>query len=302
MRQRGVHTKYRITSWAEEHARNQTNASNATREIAAAIIEPTKRYLKPIAGNIPIPAEDTTEPLPEIGNDHDIGLVIARAGLEPSVPFAHLIGRPQIGVAVLGSDFQTTVLVNQEEVDHARDGVRSVHSRGAILEDVDVIDHRKRYQVDVRACTAPGGTQRTKGDPLAVDQNQSLLWQQAAQVELNGAIAAVPDVQINSATGLLRNEFLKIGRIADAQFLDVLRTVRVHGVWARLFGCGNVRTRHDDAFDLSRGRRPTGRWRSWSAGSRQLREGVGCEDEWKSDARHESETNESKRFQCVFSH
>src|SRR6266478_7306755 len=302
MRQRCIHTKYWSTAGAEKQTRKETTASHTARKVAAARIKSAKRNEETVGRDVTVTAEDPVEALPEISDHNDVSLVIAGAGLEPSVPFAHLIGRSQIGVAVLGSDFQTAELVNQEEVDHARDSIRAVHSRGAILEDVHVIDHRKWYEVNVRACTAPGRTQRTEGDTLAVDQNQSLLWQQAAQVELNGTIAAVADVQVNSATGLLRNEFLKIGRIANTQFLDVLRTVRVHRVRARLFGCGNVRTRYDDAFDLSRRCRTTGRRRSWSGGSRQLREGVGCEDEWKSDARHESETNESKRFQCVFSH
>src|SRR5437667_6198958 len=117
MRQRRVHTEYRSPAGAEKQTRKETTALHAARKVAAAIIEPTKRYLKPIAGNIPVPAEDTTEPLPEISDHNDVSLVVTGASLEPSVPFAHLIGRSQIGVAVLGSDFQTTVLVNQEEVD-----------------------------------------------------------------------------------------------------------------------------------------------------------------------------------------
>src|SRR6266567_3033625 len=133
MRQRGVHTRYRITSRPEEQARKQTSALNAAREIAAAIIEPTKRYLKPIAGNILIPAEDTTEPLPEIGNDHDIGLVIARAGFDPCFPLAHLVGSSQVCVPISTADFQTAELVDQEKVHYTRDRVRTVHGRRAIL-------------------------------------------------------------------------------------------------------------------------------------------------------------------------
>src|SRR5437667_6850762 len=133
MRQRGVHTRYRITSRAEKQARKQTTALNATREIATAIIEPTKRYLKPIAGNIPIPAEDTTEPLPEIGNDHDIGLVIARAGFDPCFPLAHLVGSPHVCISVSAPNLQATELVDQEKVHYTRDRVRTVHGRCALL-------------------------------------------------------------------------------------------------------------------------------------------------------------------------
>src|SRR5437016_3559570 len=278
MRQRGIHTEYRSAAGPEKQTRKETIALHATRKVAAARINSSKRNKETVGRDVTVTAEDPVEALPEIGYHHNVCLVVTGAGLQPCLPLAHLIGCSQIGVAVGGSDLQTAELVNQEEVDHAGDSIRSVHSRGAILEDVYVIDHRKRYQVNVRTCARPGGAQRTEGDTFAVDQNQSLLRQQAAQIELDCAIATVTDVQVNGSTGLLRNEFLKIGRIADAQFLDVLRTVRVHRVRARLFGCGNVRTRYDDAFDLSRGRRPTGRRRSlWSGGSRQLRGGGGCE-------------------------
>src|SRR3954463_1826927 len=112
MRQRGVHTRYRITSWAEEQARKQTTALNAARFVAAAIIKSTKRYLKPIAGNIPVPAEDTAETLPEIGNDHYIGLVIARAGFDPCFPLAHLIGCSQVCISVRAPNLQATEFVD----------------------------------------------------------------------------------------------------------------------------------------------------------------------------------------------
>src|SRR6266436_5677875 len=133
MRQRGIHAELWSTSRPEEQARKQTPGANAAREIAAAIIEPTKRYLKPIAGNVPIPAEDTTEPLPEIGNDHDIGFVIARAGFDPCFPLAHLVGSSHVCVPISSADFQTAELVDQEKVHYTRDRVRTVHGRRAIL-------------------------------------------------------------------------------------------------------------------------------------------------------------------------
>src|SRR5438046_10149997 len=116
MRQRCIHTEYRIPAGAEKEARQEAAICNAARKVAAAIIEPTKRYLKPIAGNIPIPAEDTTEALPEIGNDHDIGLVIARAGFDPCFPLAHLVGISQVCVPISSADFQTAALVDHEKV------------------------------------------------------------------------------------------------------------------------------------------------------------------------------------------
>src|SRR5437773_4593203 len=133
MRQRCIHTEYRIPAGAEKEARQEAAICNAAREVAAAIIEPTKRYLKPIAGNIPIPAEETTGAFPEIGNHNDVGLVIAGTSFYPGFPLTHLVGCSQICVPVSTSDLKTAELVDQEKVHYTRDRVRTVHGRRAIL-------------------------------------------------------------------------------------------------------------------------------------------------------------------------
>jgi len=70
------------------------------REISAAIIKSAKGNEIPIGRNIAVTAEKATGALPEIGNDHDIGLVISRAGFNPCLPLAHVIGRAEICVSV----------------------------------------------------------------------------------------------------------------------------------------------------------------------------------------------------------
>jgi hypothetical protein len=72
----------------------------------------------------------------------------------------------------------------------------------------------------------------------------------------------------------LGDELLQIGGIADAQFLDVLWPIGVHGIRPSLFRGGNVRTGHNDALDLSRGRWYTRR--CWNGRSRQLSKCVRC--------------------------
>ena len=166
--------------------------------------------------------------------------------------------------------------MDQKEVDHTSDRVGAVHSRGAILEDVHVIDHGKRKQVNVHASAGSGSAQRTVGDPFAIDQNQSLLGQQAAQVELDGTVTAVADVHVHPTACFLRDEFLQVGCISDAQLLDVLRSVRVHGIRPGLFRCRNVRTGHNHAFNFSGWRWHTRR--CWNSRSRQLSECVGCKN------------------------
>src|SRR5439155_2277507 len=86
-------------------------------------------------------------------------------------------------------------LVDQKEVNHAGDGVGAVHRRGAVLQDVDVIDHGKRNQVNVHASAESDGVQRTKGDTFSVNEHQGFFGQQAAQVELDGAVPASATVQ-----------------------------------------------------------------------------------------------------------
>src|SRR6266481_3293266 len=162
MRQRGVHAKLRKTSGAEKHFREQAELSNAARFTRVASIEPTPGYLKGVTGNVPVAAEDAAGPLPEICDNNNVGLVITGAGFEPCFPLAHVVGRSQICVPVTVPDLQATEFVDQKEVDHAGNRVGAIHSRGAILQDVDVIDHREGNEVNVHASAEPDGVQRTK--------------------------------------------------------------------------------------------------------------------------------------------
>ena len=109
-----------------------------------------------------------------------------------------------------------------------------------------MIDHREGNQIDIVAAEQCSG-----GEALSVDQNQRLLWQEAAQVNLRRAITAVGNVLVNRSARLLRYKSGQVSGIADAQFLDVLWPIRVHGVRTGLFRRGNVRTGHNDALDLS---------------------------------------------------
>src|SRR5436305_6095294 len=163
---------WRRSICAEEQAGNQTathEPSIVARVVSAAVIEPAKANEIPVGRNVTVAAEKTAGALEEIGNDHDISFVISGAGFQPCFPLAHVIGCPKICVPVSAADLQAAEFVDQEEVDHACDRVRAVHSRGAILEDVNVIDHGEGYQVNVRASAKPSDTQRAIGDPFAIN-------------------------------------------------------------------------------------------------------------------------------------
>src|SRR5437773_6912958 len=168
MRQRSVYTEYWLTAGAEKQAGKQAAALNSAGKISTACVEPSKRNKEAVGGNVPVTAKNSAFALPEIGYHHDVCLVITGAGLEPCLPLAHFIGRSHVCISVSGPNLQATEFVDQEEVDHTSDGVGSIHSRGAIFKDVYVIDHRKRYQVNVRAAAKSGNAQRTVGDAFAV--------------------------------------------------------------------------------------------------------------------------------------
>src|SRR4029453_4706709 len=65
---------------------------NCAREVAAAGIEAPPGNLKRVTGDVPVAAEKATGTLPEIGNDHNVRLIIARARFNRSLHPAHLLG------------------------------------------------------------------------------------------------------------------------------------------------------------------------------------------------------------------
>ena len=233
---------------AEKQTGDQTFTLHSAWEVRAANIESSKPSEIPVGRNVAVTTEQATRALIEIGNHHDVCLVIARAGFQPRFPFTHVVGPAHVGVPVRATDLQATEFVDQEEVDHTSHCVRSVHGRGAILEDVNVIDHREGNKLNVVA-----EENSPLCDALAIYQDQGLFRQQAAQIELHGTVTTIAHVLVNRAARLLRDKGGQVGCVADTEFLDVLRPIGVHRVRAGLFRRGNVRTGHDHALDLSLG-------------------------------------------------
>src|SRR5436190_15208370 len=117
----------------EKQTGNQTFALHSARFVSAANIESSKWNKIPVAGNVAVAAEQATGALVEIGDHHDVRLVIAGARFQPRFPFTHVVGTAEVRVAVRATNLQPTELVDQEEVDHTGHGIRSVHSRGTVL-------------------------------------------------------------------------------------------------------------------------------------------------------------------------
>src|SRR5437867_4427988 len=198
-----VYAGQRCTAWTEKHAWKQAASFNGPRSNEVAIVESTPGYVKRVGRQVPVTTKQAARTFPEISNNHDICFVIARASFDPRLPLAHVVRCSQVCVPVTAPDLQPTKLVDQKEVNHAGDRIGAVPRRGAIFQDVDVIDHRKWNQVNVHASAESDGVQRTKGDTFSVNQHQGFFGQQAAQVELDSAVSASASVQVLGSARLL---------------------------------------------------------------------------------------------------
>src|SRR6185312_14137446 len=83
MRWRRVNPKLCWPSRSEEHSGKQPTALHTAGLVTAAHLKPTKRHKEAVGRKIQVSTEYATRALPEIGNDHDIGLVIAGARFDP---------------------------------------------------------------------------------------------------------------------------------------------------------------------------------------------------------------------------
>ncbi len=157
----------------------------------------------------------------KIGNDHDIRSIVSYPSFDPALPLTCVIGRAQICVPITPSKLQTTKLVYQKNVDDTRHRIGAINGRGAILQDVDMIDHREWNQVDVHATSSAGAASESTstpdyGSPFSVDQHQRFFGQQTAQVGYDAAIPAIGDVLIDARSHLLGQLGHQVGGIADA--------------------------------------------------------------------------------------
>ena len=164
---------------AEKQFRNQAAASNPTGKEPTAKINPPPGNRESVTVKVAV-ATVNGSPIIKIGNDQDISLVISRAGFEPAFKFTRIIGGAQVCVPNAASDLKTPELVYQKDVDHAGHGVGPIHSRRAIFQDVDVINHWEGNEIDVHArgtrATDIGSTAKpADGNAFSIDQEPEFL-------------------------------------------------------------------------------------------------------------------------------
>src|SRR6266513_4350191 len=264
IRIRNVAGVSRIVLWACRRVRYrlielwlQAEASYLARKTRAPKIKSPKGLRIPVAGKFTVAAEDVG-PIVEIGNHHDVGLVISHARFEPGLQLTRVVGRTHVRVSHAAPDLKATEFVDQKDVEHTGHRVGAVNGRGAILQDVDVINHREGNQVDVHAAAKRSAVaQPNGGDALPIDEHQSLFGQQATQARDNTVVTAVGDVLVDGRARLGWQFVEQVGCVAHTQLLDVFLTIGIHRVRPGFFRGWNVRTGHNDSLDLSSGRRRT---------------------------------------------
>src|SRR5438477_5418064 len=151
-------------------------------KITTAKIKSAPPKLVRVTGNVAVTTVDGG-PIVGIGNDHDIGLVISRAGNHPRLELACVIGGAQVGIANTTSNLHITEFVFQKDIEHTGHGIAAINGRGAILQDVDMINHWEGNEIDVYAGDAGRGTCTNPAaapnycSAFSIDENQSFFGQ-----------------------------------------------------------------------------------------------------------------------------
>ncbi len=83
-------------------------------------------------------------------------------------------------LAMVGRQFDTLVVLAQDEVDHAGHCIATVDARSAVLQHFDAVDRAQRDRVDVDVGTGAGAAGEVR-QATAVDQYQGLVRTEAAQ-------------------------------------------------------------------------------------------------------------------------
>jgi len=135
------------------------------------------------------------------------------------------------------------------EVDHAADGVRAVHGRGAVRQDLDALDGRQGNLVQVLRRGGEGGL----GDAAAVHQHQRAVRAQAAQVDFRQRLGRAARLRLEVAE---RREGDVAHQLSHGHLSAGLDGGTVdHGHGQSAFGLGTLqaRTRHFDPLVVAGG-------------------------------------------------
>src|SRR5579871_2963079 len=115
-----------------------------------------------------------------------------------------------------GTGFGTAVVLDGDHVHDTRDGVGTVNGRGAVLQDLDVVDDGGRHGEEVHHVGD------VRHPATAVHQHQQTEGSQVTQVEVLFAVVTVVDLAVQGRTG--RRQVLQhVADGGEARGLDLLR-------------------------------------------------------------------------------
>src|SRR5439155_2899782 len=201
---------------------------DAPGEIAAAAVKAAKQVLVRVVRNVSIARINGRRVVnPRV--NHDVCLVVTGTCEQVARFFTAIVGETKVGVAVAGVNLQTTEAMDQEHVDHACHSFGAVNRRGAVLQDVDVIDQTKREPVEINRRRSGVGKSST------VLQNQGFFWIDTAQTDTRAAITTVGVVLSRVRSGRRRNSQHQVGRSAYTQPSDVIAAISIDRVRADFF-------------------------------------------------------------------
>src|SRR4029077_14192072 len=122
--------------------------------------------------------------------NNNVRLLVSSAGEEVCPLFTLIVRGAKIGVAVAGINFETAKPVDQPNVNHTTDRVTAVNGRGAVLQNVDVINQPKWKQVEVHCTTEKSievvviASKTIGGETTSVLQHKSFFGSKTTQVDV----------------------------------------------------------------------------------------------------------------------
>ena len=131
--------------------------------------------------------------------------------------------------------------MDQPDVEHTGDCVRSVNGGSAILQNVDVVNQSERNRVQVDRIAGEANRRQT----TSVLQDQSFFSEKTTQVNFHPAVAAVDDVFIDCRSSSRWQLLDKVSGGSHPKPGNILPAISIDRVRADFFGSRNVGTGHD---------------------------------------------------------
>src|SRR5437868_11173746 len=209
--------------------------AHAAGERTATVIRAAKPRDVRITRKISVARKDCG-PIVKLGVNYNVRFIVSSTGEEISPFFTRVIGKAEIGVAIAGVELEATEPVDQPNVEHTGDCVRSVNGGSAILQNVDVVNQSERNGVQVDRIAGEADRRET----ASVLQDQSFFSEKTTQVNFHPAVAAIDDVFIDCRSRSRWQLLDKISRGTHPKSGDIFPAVGIDWVRTDFFGSRNV--------------------------------------------------------------